>query len=78
LTTYSKNASYERGTNTNQIIDRINKRLDNINQSKDLKRISNEKYIKLNYKYRDKLSNLIKDIDKGIKEYFETLAKEEK
>jgi len=62
LTTYSKNASYEIGTNTNQIIDRINKRLDNINQSKDLKRISNEKYIKLNYKYRDKLSNLIKDM----------------
>ena len=62
LTTYSKNASYEIGTNTNQIIDRINKRLDNIKQSKDLKRISNEKYIKLNYKYRDKLNNLIKDM----------------
>ena len=62
LTTYSKNASYEIGTNTNQIIDRINKRLDNIKQSKDLNRISNEKYNKLNYKYRDKLSNLIKDM----------------
>jgi transposase len=62
LTTYSKNASYEIGPNTNQIIDRINKRLDNIKQSKDLKRISNKKYIKLNYKYSDKLSNLIKDM----------------
>ena len=62
LTTYGKNASYEIGTNTNKIIDRINKRLDNINTNYNNKSITKEKYNKLNYKYRDKLSNLIKDM----------------
>jgi putative transposase len=62
LTTYSKNACYEIGTNTNEYIDRINKRLDNIQKSKDDNKISENKYKKLNYKYRDKLSNMIKDM----------------
>ena len=62
LTTYSENASYEIGTNTNIIIDKINKRLDNINTNYNNKSITKEKYNKLNYKYRDKLSNLIKDM----------------
>jgi IS605 OrfB family transposase len=62
LTTYSTNASYEIGTNTNKQIDKINKRLDNINNSKDTKKISHGKYKKLNYKYRDKLDNLISDM----------------
>lgn len=62
LTTYSTNASYEIGTNTNKQIDKINKRLDNINNSKDTQKISHGKYKKLNYKYRDKLDNLISDM----------------
>jgi putative transposase len=62
LTTYSKNASYEIGTNTNIIIDKINKRLDKINSNYNNKLITKEKYNKLNYKYRDKLSNSIKDM----------------
>jgi putative transposase len=62
LTTYSKNASYEIGTNTNIYIDRINKRLDNIQKSKNENKISDNKYKKLNYKYHDKLENKIKDM----------------
>lgn len=62
LTTYSTNASYEIGINTNKIIDKINKRLDNIKQSKDTNMISQEKYKKLSYKYHDKLDNMIKDM----------------
>jgi len=62
LTTYSTNASYEIGINTNKIIDKINKRLDNIKQSKDTNNISQEKYKKLNHKYHDKLDNMIKDM----------------
>jgi transposase len=44
LTTYSTNASYEIGTNTNTNtqIDKINKRLDNINNSKDTKKYHTE------------------------------------
>lgn len=62
LTTYSRNASYEIGTNTNIIIDKINKRLDNIKSSYDNGIINEKKYKKLNYKYRDKLENLINDM----------------
>jgi len=69
LTTYSKNACYEIGVNTNMIIDRINKRLDNIQKSKDMNKISTEKYNKLNYKYRDKLDNLIKDMHNKTANY---------
>jgi IS605 OrfB family transposase len=69
LTTYSKDASYEIGINTNQIIDRINRRLDNIQKSKDENKISINKYNKLNYKYRDKLQNLIKDMHNKTANY---------
>jgi putative transposase len=62
LTTYSKDSSYEIGTNTNQRIDSINKRLDNVKSSYDSKLINKNNYDNLNYKYRDKLKNLIQDM----------------
>ena len=62
LTTYSPEASYEIGTNTNKIIDRLNKRIDNIISSKNTKIINEMTYTKLNFKYRDKLENLINDM----------------
>ena len=62
LTIYSKNASYEIGTNTNKKIDNINKRLDNIQKNKDTNIISKNKFKKLNYKYCDKLKYLINDM----------------
>ena len=62
LTTYSKNGCYEIGTNTNKIIDRLNKRFDNINKSKTENKITKNKFNKLNNKYHDRLENLIKDM----------------
>ena len=51
LTVYSPEVCYEIGTNTNEIIDRLNKRLDNIKSSKDNNIISENKYNKLKYYY---------------------------
>ena len=62
LTVYSPECSYEIGTNTNPIIDRINKRLDNIRSSKDKNIINESKYKKIYMKYSDKLKNLINDL----------------
>jgi len=62
LTTYSSEAAYEIGTNNNKIIDRLHKHIDCIKHSKDIKIISEQKYNKLNFKYRDKLKNIITDM----------------
>ena len=62
LTVYSPEVCYEIGTNTNEIIDRLNKRLDNIKSSKDNNIISENKYNKLFIKYSDKKQNLITDL----------------
>ena len=62
LTVYSPEACYEIGTNTNKIIERLNKRLDNINSSKDTDVISENKYKKLLHKYSDRKQNLITDL----------------
>jgi putative transposase len=62
LTVYSPEYCYEIGTNTNNIIDRMNKRLDNIKSSKDTNKISEKKFNKVFLKYSDKLKNLIIDL----------------
>jgi len=62
LTTYSPEVSYEIGTNNNKVIDKLNKRIDTIISCKNKKYINETKYNKLNFKYRDKLKNLINDM----------------
>ena len=62
VTTFNTEESFEIGTNTNEYIDRINKRLDKINKSKDEEVINENQYNKLNYKYRKKIKNKIDDL----------------
>lgn len=62
LTTYSKSASYEIGTNTYKIIDNINKRLDKIRENKDSKILSDKKYSYIYEKYSSKLKDKINDM----------------
>lgn len=62
LTVYSKPETYEIGTNTNQLIDRYNKRLDNIKSSYSNEIINNKTYTDLWIKYSEKLNNKINDM----------------
>ncbi len=62
MTTYSENESYEIGTNTNKIIDRMNNKLDRIREAREGKILSEIEYKRLWYKYQDKLNNRINDL----------------
>ena len=62
MTVYSENKTLEIAPDNNKIIDRINKRLDNIKSSKDSNIISNEKYKSLYCKYSSRLRNMIDDL----------------
>jgi len=62
LTCYSPEKTYSIGNNTNEYIDRINKRLDNIKSTHDKNKINDSKYNKLYLKYSDKLKNKISDL----------------
>lgn len=77
MTVYSPEVCYEIGTNTNKIIDIINKRLDKIICSKDGKKITESKYNKLFIKYSDKKRNLINDLHNKVSRFlmskFETI-----
>jgi len=60
LTVYSPEVTYEIGTNTNKIIDRMNKRLDGIKSNKE--KLNKICYNKLFAKYSDKIRNKINDL----------------
>lgn len=62
MSVFSPEISYEIGTNTNKIIDKINKKLDNLQSNKDSKNISEKKYEKVKTKYLDKKENLTKEL----------------
>jgi transposase len=62
LTVFSKTETYEIGTKTNYIIDKTNKRLDNIRSSYDQQLITKKQFSKLYTKYNDKLKNKITDM----------------
>jgi len=62
MTVYSEDKTLEIGPDNNKIIDRINRRLDNIKSSKDSNIISNEKYKSLYCKYGGRLRNMIDDM----------------
>ncbi len=62
LTTYSKDRATEIGYDTNKIIDRHHKRLDNIRSSYDDNIIKESLFKDLYTKYSDKLKNKIKDL----------------
>ena len=55
LTVFSKTETYEIGTKTNYIIDKTNKRLDNIRSSYDQQIITKKQFSNLYTKYSDKL-----------------------
>jgi transposase len=65
ITCYSPEKTYLIGNNTDEYIDRINKRLDNIKSNHDKNNprlISDSKYNKVYSKYSEKLKNKIKDL----------------
>ena len=62
LTTYSVSNSYEIGTNTYSTIDKYNKKIDNLKQSKDNNNLSEKKFKKAHIKYSEKIQNKIKDM----------------
>jgi putative transposase len=62
VTCYSPEKTYLIGNNTDEYIDRINKRLDNIKSNHDKNKISDSKYNKVYSKYSEKLKNKIKDL----------------
>ena len=62
LTVFSKDETYEIGTNTNYLIDKTNKRLDNIRSSFNQQIITKKQFSNLYSKYNDKLKNKISDM----------------
>jgi len=62
MTVYSPEESLEIGSNTNNVIDDINNRLDSIKSSKANNNITMKKYKKIHIKYTDKLRNKINDL----------------
>ena len=62
LTVFSKAETYEIGTNTNYLIDKTNKRLDNIRSSFNQQIITKKQFSNLHTKYSDKLKNKITDM----------------
>ena len=62
LTVFSKAETYEIGTNTNYLIDKTNKRLDNIRSSFNQQIITKKQFSNLCVKYNDKLKNKISDM----------------
>jgi transposase len=62
MTVYSKEVTYEIGTNTCGTIDAVNSRLDKLNTLKDIGEIDNKTYVNAYTKYADKLKNKITDM----------------
>ena len=62
MTVYSEDKTLEIAPDNNKIIDRINKRLDNIKSSKNSNIITNEKYKYLYCKYSCRLRHMIDDL----------------
>ena len=68
-TVYSPSKTLEIGTNLTSVIDKYNKKMDKIKSDKDLNILSQEKYKKLLYKYRNKMRNKIDDLHKKVSVY---------
>ena len=66
ITTYSPEKSYEIGTNNNKMIDKLNKRLDNIRSQHDERKMDDKQYKQAYAKYSDKLKNKIDDMHNKV------------
>ncbi len=69
MTVYSKNKCIEIGKNVVNEIDKINNKLDKLKSSKDLNRITSNKYDKSRMKYENKIQNKIEDLHKKVANY---------